>query len=114
LWALLDSSGQEIDHRGDPRGAQLWMAFGAVDPAKVGTAVKLGEGVEERGGGRVGLERGRDVVGEVVALRALRGQDDVDPITGSQAAGPPPGRAEYHTPVRADELDDAADTHTVD
>jgi hypothetical protein len=70
--AFLDPGGEEAGDLGDAGGAEVGPAGGGVDPAEVGLAVELGEGVEERARGGVGGQGGGDVVGEVAALRAFR------------------------------------------
>jgi len=61
--ALLDTGGEQVHDLGDARRAHVRPSFGRVDPAEVGPAVELGQRVPERGGPRIGLERGGDVVG---------------------------------------------------
>jgi len=71
--AFFDPGRQQIHDFGDADRAQLRPPFRRIDPAQVGLAVELREGVPERRGGRIGLKRGRDVRGEIAALRAFRG-----------------------------------------
>jgi len=72
-WPLLDAGREQADDLSDARRAQVGAPFGRVDPAEVGPAVELGQRVEERRGGRIGLDRRRDVVGKIAALRPFRG-----------------------------------------
>jgi hypothetical protein len=100
--ALLTAGFQEADHFGDALGALLWSAFGGVDPAQVGASVELGEGVEERGGLRVGVECGGDVVGQVAALGSLGLDVDGDGVAGGETTAAEPGGAEREAePVAA-------------
>ena len=73
-WPLLDTGREQVYYLGDARRTQVRPAGRPIDPAQVGLAVKLRQRVEERRGGRVGLERSGDVIGEVAALRAFRRQ----------------------------------------
>ena len=70
--ALLDPGREQVNDLGDADRAQVGAALGRVDPAQVGPAVELGERVPERGGALIGLKRGRDVPGEIAALRTFR------------------------------------------
>jgi alpha-1,2-mannosyltransferase len=70
--ALLDPGREEVNDLGDAGRAQVRAPLGRVDPAQVGLAVELGERVPERGRGRIGLKRRRDVAGEIAALRTFR------------------------------------------
>jgi alpha-1,2-mannosyltransferase len=77
IWSLrsrafLDPGGEQVHDLGDASRAQVGAAFGRLDPAEVGLAVELRQRVPERGGGRIGFKRGRDVLGEIPALRTFR------------------------------------------
>jgi len=71
--AFFDPGRQQAHDLGDALRAQLRPPFGRIDPSQVGLAVELREGIPERRRGRIGLKRGRDVRGEITALRAFRG-----------------------------------------
>jgi alpha-1,2-mannosyltransferase len=71
--AFFDPGRQQVHDLGDARRAQLRPPFRCLDPPQVALAVELREGVPERRGRRIGLKRGRDVRGEIAALRAFRG-----------------------------------------
>ncbi|HEY7259862.1 MAG TPA: glycosyltransferase 87 family protein [Trebonia sp.] len=71
--AFFDPGRQQVHDLGDTHRAQLRPPFRRIDPPQVGLAVELREGIPERRGGRIGLKRGRDVRGEIAALRAFRG-----------------------------------------
>jgi hypothetical protein len=85
---------EEADHVCDAEWALVGLAFGGVDPAEVGVAVELGEGVEEQRRSGVGAEGGGDVVGEVAALGSFGFDVDGDGVTDREAAVALPGGAD--------------------
>src|SRR5215469_7131721 len=97
---LLDPACQQFHDFGDARGPHLRPAGRRVNPAQISLAVKLSQGVEERRGRRIGLKRGRDVVGEIGALRAFGLQFNNHLITDCDAGVPHPHRIQgEHPPV---------------
>jgi hypothetical protein len=71
-WPLFDPGREEIDYLSDARRPQVRAAGGRIDPAEVGLAVELRQRVEERGCGRVGRERCRDVFAPATTITTNR------------------------------------------
>ncbi len=82
--------------------------------SEVGTPVELGDRVEELSGLRVGGEGISKVLGEVVALRALWLEDDLDGVASGEPAVATPGRSEHQSAAVVERFDHAANTHAVD
>ena len=68
---LFDAGREEVHDLGDAGSADLRSAGSRVDPTEIRLAVELRQRVEERPGGRVGGEGGRDVLSQIGALRDL-------------------------------------------
>lgn len=62
-WPLFDPGRKQLHYFSDARGPQVGSAGCRIDPAQIGLAVELGQGVEERRSCRVGLKGRRDIVG---------------------------------------------------
>src|SRR5580700_526874 len=112
-WPLLDPGREQVYDLNDARRAQLWPPGGGVDPAKVGPAVELGQRVEERRGVGVGLQGRGDVVRQIAALRAFRGQLEDHVVTGCDARIAHPHRRQDEHPSATARHDPAADPPAV-
>jgi hypothetical protein len=71
---LFDARRQQIDHLSDAGGTHVRSAARRIDPAQVGLAVELRQGIEECARLGAGRERRGDIVGKISALRTFRGQ----------------------------------------
>jgi hypothetical protein len=111
---LLDAGREQVYHLGDAPGAQLWPLGGGIDPAEIGLAVELRQRVEERRSGGVGFQRGGDVVSQIAALRAFRGQLDDYVVAGRDACIAHPHRRQGERPSAAVRRDLPADQSAVD
>src|SRR5256885_3481249 len=105
---------QEADHLGDPARSLLGLAFRGVDPAQIAAPVELGEGIEERTGPRVRVERGGEVLGEIAALGAFGFDLDGRGVAHRETAVAQPGGGEGEAVTVPGRLDAAPHADTVD
>ena len=105
---------QVLEHLSDALGSQVGPSLGGVDPSQVAPPVELGKGVEERCRVRVGVQRSRDVVRQVLALWTFGLDDDSDGVARSEATVTKPSRSKGEPIPLASRLDDAANPHVRD
>lgn len=87
---VLDARFEQLDHRRYPLLPELWAAFRPVDPGEVPASVELGEAVEDPGRGGAGVQRCSDVLCQVLTLRPLRLDVDLDLVTRTERAAVQP------------------------
>ena len=113
LLALLLLLQQQVDHLADPSSSLVGASLGCIDPAQERLSIKLSQPVEEFSCNRFGVERSPDVVSEIVTLRTLRKQHDVDDIARSDTAISPPRSTEHDPETVRKRFDRGPDVHSV-
>lgn len=104
---------EQLDHPGDPPFTLLGTTLRGVDPTKECPPIELRQTVKERPGGRLSRERRTHVLGEIITLRSLRHQDDIDDIAGGNAAISSPCRTEHDPEPLIQNFDRRSDVHSV-
>ena len=113
-WPFFDPRREQAYDLSNAGGAQIRPARGRVDPAQVSLAVELRQRIEECARRRIGRERRGDIIGEITALRAFRGQLDAHLIADRDRHAGQPLRSHGQHPPLAGRHEPGADPAAAD
>jgi hypothetical protein len=111
---MADHAGTDQPAMPSPATTDIRPAARRIDPAEIGPAVELREGIEECARRRAGRERRGDIVGEITALRAFRGQFNGHLVADRDAHAQQALRRQGQNPSAAGRHEPCADPPAID